>query len=166
MKLLKLSLMIAMVAFLGSCQLAKFDRVPGESLGNIPVELHGRYAMVSKDLKGFFGSDSVILEIENTSIHVKSNSLNFSKIHDQDFRMVRFRGYDMFAFTDPTIPALWNLIIIENYKGSIRLYPILDKRVNADEAGKMGQFLPQQLLNINCDPVQTKDYLQRLIILT
>ncbi len=153
MKLLKLSFMIAMVAFLGSCQLAKFDRVPGEALGNIPVEFHGKYVMATKDLKGFWGSDSIGLEIENSTIHVKSKGINFSKTHDQDYKMATFRGYILLAMTDATIPALWNLAVLEKTKSGLRIYPLLDKRASAEDPGKLAQFTPQQMLNITSEPI-------------
>lgn len=153
MKLFKLCFVLAILAFMGSCQMAKFDRVPGEELGNIPVEFHGKYQMATKDLKGFFGSDSIGLDIENSSIHVHSKGINFSKTHDQDYKMVRFRGYILLAMTDPTIPALWNMAVLEKTKSGVRIYPLLDKRTTADDPGKLAQFTPQQMLNISSEPI-------------
>ena len=155
MKLLKLSYILAALVFMGSCQLAKFDRVPGEELSNIPVELHGRFVMAPAESKGILGSDSVYLVIDNNTIQVISKSINFTKIHNQDFKTSKFRGKMLFAFNDQSIPSLWNLFFLENQKGNMRIYPFLDKRINGDEPGKIGSYMPQQILNITADPVPT-----------
>jgi hypothetical protein len=158
MKLLKLSYLLVVIVFLGSCQLAKFDRVPGEELVNIPVEFHGRFAMAPMDNKGILGSDSIYLVIESNVIQVISKSINFTKIHNQDFKTSKFRGKILFALNDPTIPSLWNLFILENQKSHIRIYPLLDKRTNMEEAGKIGNYMPQQMLNITSDPIPPPQY--------
>jgi hypothetical protein len=153
MKLIKLSIFIAALAFLGSCQMAKFDRVPGEELNNIPVELHGKYALLPSESKGLLGSDSMYLIIENSSIQVISKTINFTKIHNQDFKASMFRKKILLALNDATVPALWNIVIIENLKGSLRIYPLLDMRSTADGQTKMGNYIPQQISNITTEPI-------------
>lgn len=153
MKLIKLSIFMAALAFLGSCQMAKFDRVPGEELNNIPVEFHGKYALLPNESKGLLGSDSMYVVIENSTIQIISKTINFTKIHNQDFKATMFRKKIILAINDATIPALWNFIVIESFKGSIRIYPLLDMRSAADGQTKIGSYIPQQMLNITTDPI-------------
>ncbi len=144
---------MAVVALITSCQMAKFDRVPGEELVNIPVELHGKFALALGENKAILGGDSIYLIIENSSFQVITQGATINKIHNQDFKTAKFKGKTLFALNDATIPSLWNMVIVENFKGNLRVYPLLDRRTNPEEAGKLGNYIPQQMLNINADPI-------------
>jgi hypothetical protein len=132
--------------------------VPGEELPNIPVEFHGKFAMIAVENKGILGSDSIYLIIENGSIQLTSKSLNFVKMQNQDFKISKFRTKTLIAITDPTLPSLWNLFILENQKKDIRIYPLLDKRTGVDQPGLINNYIPQQMINLTSDPIPPPQY--------
>ena len=151
----KLNLVIAtfLILSLGACQMAKFDRVPGNEQMAIPPQFQGNFILKPGTYSNLIGSDSIGLLIDGNSIRISNKSGTYSKTIRQDFQVSEIKGNYIIALTDKNIPSLWNLFVIETNKENLFIYPFIDKRIASEEINLIGNFLPQQQLVITHDPI-------------
>lgn len=129
-----------------SCQLARFDRLPGAELMEIPTTLQGTFEVKHPAAKMLAGAESFDLVIDPNNVTIKTNGSVTVKYPKQDFVLCSYDKWYVLGVSDQTIPDLWNIIILEPTESGINAYPLIDKTVLENMGGVANHFNPNMVM--------------------
>lgn len=143
----------ALVAgFLASCNPAKFDRLPGEKLDIIPIEIQGTYD-VNLNMMVSNTRDSFLININDNSIKqitrlgIEENKLN------EHFYFNRLNNYYLIGTPDASIKSLWNITILEPVANGLRVYYVLEEKSKNSQPSRMMPYIPEREIPLNHEPI-------------
>lgn len=148
-----LLLLIAPALMLSSCQMARFDRIPGNYLDMIPTELQGTYKFYSKDYRSR-RTDTLEIQINDQNIQMVSPTDKQVMTIHQQFQVYRLNHLFVIAKNDDLVHSLWNLILIEGKENGLRVYPVIDLKDVGSQESMLNRYLSFHDVILNHDPIQ------------
>lgn len=145
--------LIAPALLLTSCQMARFDRIPGNYQDLIPTELQGTYKFYSKDYRSR-RTDTLEIQINDQSIQMISTSDKQVLTIHQQFQVYRLNHLFVIARNDETVHSLWNLFFIEGKENGLRVYPVLELKEAGSQEMMLNRYVSFHDVILNHDPIQ------------
>ena len=120
-----LILLLSSILVLSSCNLAKFDRAPGNRIETMPTRLIGTYEIKYKGPAG--QTDTFKVSLDQNIIVIFSKEEAKEYVYGRDYLLYELEDLTVVAFPDANFKKLKNLVVLEPDKKGIKMYPIVEK---------------------------------------